>query len=69
MECIIGYSSMNYENSGKDLENSFGLNAGYEWRTGSSRVQGYTGVQGGGFFGKDNTIDSNDDVLVEESVF
>jgi hypothetical protein len=69
MECMIGYSSMNYENSGKILENSFGLSAGYEWRTGSSRVQGYTGVQGGGFYGKDKTIDSNENVLEEESSF
>lgn len=69
MQYLIGYSGMNVENSGKMVETSFGAFVGYEWRTGSSRVQGYTGVQGGGFFGKDKTTDDNGDAYIEESEF
>lgn len=69
MELVISYNSDNIESFGKDVGSSFGVNMGYEWRTGSSRVQGYTGVQGGVLYGKFKSTDTNEDVLSEDSAF
>ena len=67
MEYLINYNSLDYEGFGKDVESSFGVNVGHEWRMGISRVQGYIGVQGGALYSKSKTTDNNENVLLETS--
>ena len=69
MECIVKYTSVNVQFADKEVANSFGVNIGHEWRRGSSRVQGYTGVQGGILYAKTKSTDDNDDVFSETSTF
>ncbi len=63
----INYVTENNENSGKYVGSTFDINVGHEWRRGISRVQGYTGVQGGVLYGKFKRTDSNEDVFSEIS--
>ena len=67
MEYIINYRSLNAVDYGKDIGTSVGINIGHEWRKGISRVQGYTGVQGGFLYGKDKVTDGDDNTQSEDS--
>jgi len=69
MEFLINYRSLSIEDLGKDVGTSVGVNIGHEWRKGISRVQGYTGIQGGFLYGKDKITDSNDNVQSENSYY
>ncbi len=67
MEIMVNYSSRNFEDVNRTVTSSYGINMGHEWRFGSTRVQGFAGVQGGVFFAMEKTTDDNDDVLDEYS--
>jgi hypothetical protein len=67
MEVMVNYRTRNFEEGNRNVTSSYGINMGHEWRFGSTRVQGFAGVQGGVFYAKEKTTDDNDDVLDEYS--
>jgi len=69
MEFAVNYISESTEDSGKDVGSSYGINFGHEWRKGTTRVQGFTGIQGGLIYGKLKSMDNSDNVLYELSSF
>lgn len=73
MEFILDFVSQmdgddSFESYTKDIDNSFGLGFGYEWRTGNSRLQGFYGIQGGGMYGKTKSYDDADVIYYDRSV-
>ena len=49
----------------QDLVNNLGVNVGYEWRLGKTRVQGFYGVEGGAVLMKRKISTTNDDVYLD----
>ena len=69
---LLRYNSVkdgneSFTNFDKTTENSFGLSAGWEKRTGKSRVQGYYGFDVGFSYGKSKEIDQNNNVSIDIS--
>lgn len=72
MELMSDFYSATVENTNtsdqaKVTDSSFGLGMGYEWRDGNSRVQGFYGVQGAVFYGKEKDTDLGNNVIKELS--